>query len=139
MRVFSLFAAHAGTPHARNVRKKVLTVLKRVAILAFLALITVLIVNRAREMDWPEVLNALKTYNAGGVAAAFALGVPAYVVHPVANNRPFSRRLFASGGVAAPRKSGAINRHRNMPATKIRSRQWSIIYDGVHSPVRAST
>jgi S-adenosylmethionine:tRNA ribosyltransferase-isomerase len=47
----------------------------------------------------------------------------AMLVHPVANNGPFSRRLFASGGVAAPRNSGAIPRRRVLPATKIRSRQ----------------
>jgi hypothetical protein len=79
MGVFSLFAAHAGTPYARNVRKKGLTVLKRVAILAFLALIAALIVNKAREMDWPGVLSALEAYDVGGVAVAFALGVPAYL------------------------------------------------------------
>jgi hypothetical protein len=79
MGVFSLFSAHAGSPYARNVRKTRLTVLKRVAILAFLALIAVLIVNKAREMDWPEVLSALKAYEVGAVAVAFALGVPAYL------------------------------------------------------------
>lgn len=56
-----------------------LTVLKRVAVLAFLSVITLLIVNKAREMDWPEVLNALKAYDASGVALAFVLGAPAYV------------------------------------------------------------
>lgn len=60
-------------------RKKALTVLRRVAILAVLALITVLILNKAREMDWPEVLNALTAYDTTGVAVAFALGVPAYL------------------------------------------------------------
>jgi glycosyltransferase 2 family protein len=78
MRVFSFFTAGAGT-HARNVHKKALIALKRVAILALLALITVLIVNRARSIAWPEVLEALRAYDVSGVAAAFALGVPAYL------------------------------------------------------------
>ena len=60
-------------------RKKALTVLKRVAILAFLALVTLLIVDKAREMNWPEVLNALRAYDASGVAVAFALVIPAYL------------------------------------------------------------
>lgn len=66
-------------PYARNVRKKALTVLKRAAILGFLVLIAVLVVNKAREMEWPEVLNALRAYDVSGVAVAFALGIPAYL------------------------------------------------------------
>ena len=60
-------------------RKKALIILKRVAILAFLALITLVVVNKARAMDWPEVLSALRAYDVSGVGVAFALGVPAYL------------------------------------------------------------
>jgi hypothetical protein len=38
-----------------------------------------LIVDKARAMHWAEVLNALNAYDVSGVAAAFALGVPAYL------------------------------------------------------------
>jgi glycosyltransferase 2 family protein len=54
-------------------------VLKRGAMLAFLALMTVLIVSKAREIDWAEVLDALRGLDFSGVAGAFALGIPAYV------------------------------------------------------------
>jgi hypothetical protein len=37
------------------------------------------------------------------------------LVYPVANNGTFPWRLFASGGVAAPRNSGAIARRRALP------------------------
>jgi S-adenosylmethionine:tRNA ribosyltransferase-isomerase len=57
----------------------------------------------------------------------------AMLVHPVAHiGIVAARRLFASGGVATPRKTQAITRRRALPATKSRSRQWSIIYDGAH-------
>jgi len=47
--------------------------------LAFLVLMTVLIVGKAREMDWPEVLEALRSFDVFSIAAAFALGIPAYL------------------------------------------------------------
>jgi hypothetical protein len=37
------------------------------------------VVDKARAMHWAEVLNALNAYDVSGVAAAFALGVPAYL------------------------------------------------------------
>jgi hypothetical protein len=61
------------------VRKKTLTVLKRAAALAFLALVALLIVQKARDMDWPGVWTALKAYNVPGVVVALALGIPAYL------------------------------------------------------------
>src|SRR5690606_23810314 len=54
------------------------------------------------------------------------------LVHPVANNEPFSRRLFPPACVATPRNSGAITRRRALPDTKSHSREWPVIHDGVH-------
>src|SRR5690606_20433178 len=54
------------------------------------------------------------------------------LVHPVANNEPFSRRLFPPACVATRRNSGAITRRRALPSTKSHSREWPVIHDGVH-------
>ncbi|MEX2124185.1 MAG: lysylphosphatidylglycerol synthase domain-containing protein [Woeseia sp.] len=60
-------------------REKTLTFLKRTAMLTFLALMTVLIVGKVREMNWPEVLAALRAFDLTGVATAFALAIPAFL------------------------------------------------------------
>lgn len=55
-----------------------LKLLKRALLFGFLMLMAVLIVSKAREMDWPEVLRALRSYDLSGVAPAFAIAFPAY-------------------------------------------------------------
>ncbi|MEX2496673.1 MAG: lysylphosphatidylglycerol synthase domain-containing protein [Woeseia sp.] len=60
-------------------QKKTLTFLKRAALLTFVALMILLIISKAREMDWAEVLQALRSYDVSGVAPAFAIAVPAYL------------------------------------------------------------
>ena len=60
-------------------RKKALNFLKRAAVVLFLAIATALVVGKAREMDWPQVLQAVKGYHARTLAIAFAIAVPAYL------------------------------------------------------------
>jgi glycosyltransferase 2 family protein len=61
------------------VRKKALNFLKRAAVVLFLAIATALVVSKAREMDWPQVLQAVKGYDTRTLVIAFALAVPAYL------------------------------------------------------------
>jgi hypothetical protein len=79
MRVTSIPAVAPNEAYARNVRKKNLILLKRAAVLVFTVLIVTLVVGKAREMDWPEVLAALRSFDALIVATAFLLAVPAYL------------------------------------------------------------
>ena len=65
--------------HARNVRKENLILLKRAAALAFVVLVVALIVSKARQMDWPEVLEALRSFDVPTVATAFLLAIPSYL------------------------------------------------------------
>lgn len=55
------------------------TLLKRTALLLWIAAIGYIVVSRALEMDWPKVLEALKSFEATTIAVAFALGMPAFV------------------------------------------------------------
>jgi glycosyltransferase 2 family protein len=61
------------------VRKTALNFLKRAAVLLFLGIATVLVVSKAREMDWPQVLQAVKAYDLKTLVTAFAIAVPAYI------------------------------------------------------------
>lgn len=56
-----------------------LTWTKRAATAALLALIGLLVFDRAREMDWGGVAAALESYRLTAVGAAFAIGLPAFV------------------------------------------------------------
>lgn len=58
---------------------RTLKLLKRTAMAAFVTLMVLLIANQARDMDWSEVLEALRGYDLSGVAPAFAIAVPAYL------------------------------------------------------------
>jgi uncharacterized membrane protein YbhN (UPF0104 family) len=69
----------ADEAYARNVRKKNLILLKRAAVLALTVLIVALVVDKGREMDWPEVLAALRSFDVQTIALAFLLAVPAYL------------------------------------------------------------
>ena len=60
-------------------RDRTLTILKRAATLSFVAVMAALIVDKAREMDWAEVLRAFSAFEPGGIATAFALAIPAYL------------------------------------------------------------
>ena len=60
-------------------RKSALNFLKRAAVILFLGVATVLVVSKAREMDWPQVLQAVKAYDLTTLAIAFAIAVPAYL------------------------------------------------------------
>lgn len=60
-------------------RKTALNFLKRAAILLFLGIATVLVVSKAREMDWPQVLQAVKAYDLKTLVTAFAIAVPAFI------------------------------------------------------------
>lgn len=69
----------AGSLYARNVRKTALKFLKRAAVVVFLGLVTALVVAKARDMDWPQVLRALKGYDLTTIVTAFAFAVPAFL------------------------------------------------------------
>lgn len=60
-------------------RKTALNFLKRVAVVLLLGIATALVVSRAREMDWPQVLQAVKAYDLTTVAIAFCIALPAYL------------------------------------------------------------
>lgn len=60
-------------------RKTALNFLKRAAVLLFLGIAIVLVVSKAREMDWPQVLQAVKAYDLKTLVTAFAIAVPAYI------------------------------------------------------------
>jgi len=61
------------------VRKTALNFLKRAAVVVFMAIATALVVSKAREMDWPQVLQAVKAYDLETLAMAFAIAVPAFL------------------------------------------------------------
>ncbi|HLU06658.1 MAG TPA: lysylphosphatidylglycerol synthase domain-containing protein [Woeseiaceae bacterium] len=60
-------------------RKTALNFLKRAAVVVFMAIATALVVSKAREMDWPQVLQAVKAYDLETLAMAFAIAVPAFL------------------------------------------------------------
>lgn len=60
-------------------RKKALIFLKRAAVVVFMGVVTALVVSKARDMDWAEVLQALKAYDVTTLAIAFAVALPAYL------------------------------------------------------------
>ena len=60
-------------------RKTALNFLKRAAVVLFLGIATALVVSKAREMDWPQVLQAVNAYDLKTLVIAFAIAVPAYL------------------------------------------------------------
>lgn len=60
-------------------RKTALNFLKRAAVILFLGIATVLVVGKARQMDWPQVLEAVKAYDLVTLATAFVIAIPAFV------------------------------------------------------------
>jgi hypothetical protein len=75
---------------------------------------------------------ALLPVSIGLDVAAELGGVRHGLVPCPANNYAISLRLFALGGVATPRNSGAITRRRALPATKTRERNSVLIYGTGH-------
>lgn len=55
------------------------TLLKRAALVLWLAAIGYIVISKGLEMDWPKVLEALRSFEATTIAAAFALGIPAFL------------------------------------------------------------
>jgi glycosyltransferase 2 family protein len=55
------------------------TQLKRAALLLWIAAIGYIVISRGLEMDWPKVLEALRSFEATTMVTAFALGVPAFL------------------------------------------------------------
>ena len=53
--------------------------LKRAALLLWIAVIGYIVVSKGLEMDWPKVLQALESFEVATMAVAFALGIPAFL------------------------------------------------------------
>ncbi len=60
-------------------QKKTLTLLKRAAVLAFVVLVAALVFQKARDMEWSKVLEALRSFNLATIATAFLLAIPAWL------------------------------------------------------------
>ena len=54
------------------------TLLKRAALTAWLLLVGWIVFRQAREMDWPQVVQALRSFDGAAIAGAFLLGLPAF-------------------------------------------------------------
>lgn len=81
------------------------TYIKRAALVAWVAAIGWLVVVRARDMDWGQVLDALVSFDATRIAIGFALAVPAIVAaasfdlvgrHATGHDLPVGRVMLIS-------------------------------------------